>query len=189
MVQAKTVLSDPDLIQLNSRKPVLRVERNTPRNNHGSQSVRPTVDSFLENRVSKAMAYLHRWVSDQSLGTCFSRATRFKFPMRAMSSPAVAFIEKGRLPNHGSQSTEGFIPLVPDFVIEFRSRNDRLDTLQAKMHEYTDNGVRLGWLIDRHNHQAFVYQADGTVTQYPATAILSGEAVVPGFKLVLKRLL
>ncbi len=30
---------------------------------------------------------------------------------------------------------------------------------------------------------------DGTVTQYPTTATLDGEAVVPGFKLVLKILL
>jgi hypothetical protein len=47
----------------------------------------------------------------------------------------------------------------------------------------------LGWVIDRQNQQAFVCRADGLITQYPATAILSGEDVVPGFKLGLKYLL
>ncbi len=57
------------------------------------------------------------------------------------------------------------------------------------MAEYIANGVRLGWLIDRHNQQAFVYRIDNSITQYPATATLSGEDVVPGFTLPLKKLL
>ncbi len=44
-------------------------------------------------------------------------------------------------------------------------------------------------LIDRKNQQALVYRQDGSITQYPQTAILSGEDVVPGFTLPLKRLL
>ena len=57
------------------------------------------------------------------------------------------------------------------------------------MEEYIANEVQLGWLIDRQNQQALVYRSDGTVTQYPATAILSGENVVPGFSVALKKLL
>ncbi len=57
------------------------------------------------------------------------------------------------------------------------------------MEEYIANGVWLGWLIDRKNRQGLVYRADGTITQYPATATLSGEDVVPGFMLVLGKLL
>ncbi|MHC5779567.1 hypothetical protein [Nostoc sp.] len=44
-------------------------------------------------------------------------------------------------------------------------------------------------LIDSKNQQALVYRRDGSITQYPATAILSGEDVVPGFMLALKKLL
>jgi Uma2 family endonuclease len=55
--------------------------------------------------------------------------------------------------------------------------------------EYIANGVRLGWLINIHNQQAFVYRIDNSITQYPATATLSGEDVVPGFTLPLKKLL
>lgn len=82
-----------------------------------------------------------------------------------------------------------FLNLAPDFVIEIRSKTDSLETLQAKMQEYIENGVRLGWLIDRQNQQAWVYRADQSVTQYPATAILNGEDVVPGFTLRVKSLM
>ncbi|BAS55830.1 hypothetical protein NIES2135_48790 [Leptolyngbya boryana NIES-2135] len=57
------------------------------------------------------------------------------------------------------------------------------------MQEYIENGVKLGWLIDRQNKTAYVYRADGSITQYPESATLSGEDVVPGFTLALKVLL
>jgi len=87
------------------------------------------------------------------------------------------------------EGEDEFLNLAPDFVIEIRSKTDSLEALKAKMQEYIDNGVKLGWLIDHKNRQAWVYRADGTITQYPATATLSGEDVVPGFELLLKRLL
>ena len=43
---------------------------------------------------------------------------------------------------------EQFPPLCPDFVAELRDGTDNLAALDAKMHEYIDNGARLGWLID-----------------------------------------
>lgn len=74
-------------------------------------------------------------------------------------------------------------------VIEIRSSTDSLEKLKRKMQEYIENGVRLGWLIDRQNQQALVYRTDGTVTQYPAGATLNGEDVVPGFTLSLSKVL
>lgn len=115
-----------------------------------------------------------------------------------MRSPDAAFVAKGRLPQNWDQQEDKFISVAPDFVIEIRSKSDSLETLKEKMQEYIENGVRLGWLInleeisataDRKNQCAFVYRADDSITQYPASAILNGEDVVPGFTLALKILL
>ena len=57
------------------------------------------------------------------------------------------------------------------------------------MANYIDNGVKLGWLIDRINRRAFVYRADGSITQYPENAMLEGEDVIPGFTIALQKLL
>jgi Uma2 family endonuclease len=57
------------------------------------------------------------------------------------------------------------------------------------MQEYIANGVKLGWLFDRKHQQVLVYRADNSITQYPITAILSGENVVPGFTLAAQSLL
>jgi len=66
-------------------------------------------------------------------------------------------------------------------VIELRSRTDDLATLQAKMQEYLDSGVRLGWLFDPQDQQVEVYRQgqDKEVKSLPVQ--LSGEAVLPGF--------
>ena len=51
------------------------------------------------------------------------------------------------------------------------------------MQEYLANGVKLAWLIDRYNQQALVYRQDGSITQYPPDATLSGEDIVTEFQL------
>lgn len=106
-----------------------------------------------------------------------------------MRSPDAAFVSKERLPSGWDEGEDKFLHLAPDFVIEIRSKSDNLEILKAKMEEYRANGVRLGWLIDRFNRHALVYRQDGSITQYSADAILSGEDVVKRFTLVLKVLL
>ena len=50
-----------------------------------------------------------------------------------------------------------FIPLAPDFALELMSPSDNLIDTQAKMREYLDNGVRLGWLINPEAQQVEIY--------------------------------
>jgi Uma2 family endonuclease len=82
-------------------------------------------------------------------------------------------------------STDVAFPLVvPDFVIELRSKTDNLKTRQAKMLEYRTNEVRLGWLINPQQQQIEIYRLnceEVEVLQSPTT--LSGEDVLAGFTL------
>jgi Uma2 family endonuclease len=177
--------SDEDLMRMSSENPELRFERNA----NGTLETMPPTGGISGNREIKAGAYLLNWVESKDLGEVFSSSTGFRLPNTAVKSPDAAFVAKGRLPSGWDQQEDQFINLAPDFVIEIRSQNDSLEKLKAKMAEYIANGVRLGWLIDRQNQQSFVYRIDNSITQYPATATLSGEDVVPGFTLPLKRLL
>jgi Uma2 family endonuclease len=67
--------------------------------------------------------------------------------------------------------------------LELKSPTDRLSTLQAKLEEYIENGVKLAWLIDRETDRVEVYRPgrDKQVFEKPAT--LSGEEILPGFVL------
>lgn len=79
---------------------------------------------------------------------------------------------------------EKFPPLCPDFVIELRSRTDRLTPLQEKMQEYLQSGLRLGWLINPQDHQVEIYRLNQPVETLPYPVTLSGEDVLPGFNLI-----
>lgn len=185
MVKTQLFIADQELMQMSSQNPQLRFERNSD----GTLVTMPPTGKISGNRELKAGYYLMGWVDSHDLGETFGSSTGFKLANGAIRAPDAAFVAKERLPEGWDESEDEFFNLAPDFVIEIRSKTDSLDGLKSKMEEYIANGVRLGWLIDRKNRQAWVYREDGTITQYPATATLSGEDVVPGFTLELGRLL
>jgi Uma2 family endonuclease len=48
------------------------------------------------------------------------------------------------------------------------------------MEEYRENGVRLGWLIDRASKQVFIYRENGSIEIKQGVSVtLSGEDVLP----------
>lgn len=182
VMPAISTLTDEELMQLSAKNPELRFERNAD----GSLVTMAPTGGISSNREIKAGSRLNVWVEDHDLGEVFSSSGGFKLPNGAIRSPDAAFVAKGRLPVDWDQREDEYVPLAPDFVIEIRSKNDSLSGLQEKMREYIEQGVRLGWLIDRKNRTAYVYRSDGSVMQVPESAVLSGEDVVPGFMLVLK---
>lgn len=185
MAPITSIISDADLMQLSSRNPELRFERNAD----GTLVTMTPIGKISSNREAKAITRLSIWVEKENLGEVFSSSGGFKLLNGAVRSPDAAFVAKERLSLGWDEGEDEFLKLAPDFVIEIRSKSDNLDVLKAKMEEYRENGVRLGWLIDRHNCQALVYCQDGSITQYPPDAILNGEDVVPGFTLALSVLL
>ena len=181
MVQS-TLIVDEELRQLSAMNPELRFERNAD----GSLVTMPPTGGISGNREAKAIMKLGLWVESTASGECFSSSTGFKLPNGAIRSPDAAFVAQQKLGEDWDQGQDEFISAVPDLVIEIRSKSDDLEALKSKMQEYIENGVSLAWLIDRRNQQALVYRSDGSVTAYPKTAVLDGEAVAPGFQLDLQ---
>jgi Uma2 family endonuclease len=93
----------------------------------------------------------------------------------------VTWIEKSKLEDISPDIA--FPEVVPDFVIELRSKSDSLKTLREKMAEYRSNGVRLGWLINPQNKQVEIYRLGQDVEVLQSPTMLSGEDVLPGFTL------
>ena len=73
-------------------------------------------------------------------------------------------------------------------MIELRSPSDSLRDVQAKMAEYTENGARLGWLIDPQTRQVHVYRPGQDVEVLNAPDSVSGGTVLQGFSLDLTRI-
>jgi Uma2 family endonuclease len=107
-------------------------------------------------RNSKLNSRVDVWNEQASLGEVFDSSGGFTLPNGAVRSPDVTWIEKSKL--EGISPDIAFPEVVPDFVIELRSKSDSIKTLRAKMEEYRSNGVRLGWLINPQKQQVEIYR-------------------------------
>jgi Uma2 family endonuclease len=127
------------------------------------------------------------WNEQNELGRAFDSSGGYDFTAfdGGKPSPDVSWVEKSRLEG---VNIVGFIPVVPDFVIELRSATDNLKPTQEKMREYQRVGVKLGLLINPRNKQVEVYRpgCEPEILECPNT--VSCEDVMPGFILSLKKI-
>ena len=123
------------------------------------------------------------WNRRTKLGKVFSSSTIFKLPNGGDRSPDAAWVTLDRWNGLTREQQKKFPPLCPDFVIELRSESDRLKPLQAKMQEYLESGLRLGWLINPQDQMVEIYRAgqDAETGSFPVA--VSGEDVLPEFVL------
>jgi len=123
------------------------------------------------------------WNRATQLGIVLDSSTGFHLPNGAYFSPDAAWVSLGQWESLTLEQQEKFLPLAPDFVIELRSKSDRLPQLQAKMQEYIDNGTRLAWLLNPQNRAVEIYRPGQPPELLSNPAQLSGEDVLPGFVL------
>jgi len=101
-------------------------------------------------------------------------------------SPDVAWVERSRWDSLTPEQKSKFSPICPDFVLELLSPTDNLSTTQAKMQEYLNSSVRLGWLLNPEDRQVEIYRPGQPVEILQAPATLSGKSVLPNFTLNLE---
>ena len=129
------------------------------------------------------------WNKETKLGYVFDSSSGFTLPNSAVRSPDASWISKERYEALDKNEVKKFAHICPDFVIELMSETDVLKDLKLKMQEWIDNGCKLAWLIDRKEEQIYIYKpAHEALIIEGFEANLSGEDVLKGFSLDLKRL-
>jgi len=175
-------LDDEALFELCRLNPQLHIERNA----EGDLEVMTPAGGTSSHRNAEILFALMRWAHRDGQGIAFDSSGGFVLPNGAMRSPDAAWVLRSRLADLSPEAKDRFLPLAPDFVVELRSPSDSLDALRAKMAEYAEQGVRLGWLIDPAERRVFVYRGTES-TEYLVDAVrVSGEPVLPGFELDLR---
>jgi Uma2 family endonuclease len=138
-------------------------------------------------RNSNLNGQLWAWNERTNLGKVLDSNTGYDFAAvgGGILAPDASWIANERI---AGVDLNRFCPISPDFVIELRSSTDRLAQLQAKMLEYREYGVRLGWLIDPQDRTVAVYRIDREVEILASPNSVSGEDVLPGFVLNLAKI-
>ena len=147
----------------------------------------PTGGESGSRNLSISVQFGNWCEANEDLGEGFDSSTGFILPNGARRSPDASWVSRTRWEALTAQERKGFVPLCPDFLVELRSASDSLSTLQEKMREYRENGARLGWLIDPQNRRVEIYRQQNEVEILIDPAELSGEDVLPGFVLNLRR--
>lgn len=173
--------SSADFAAFAVENPDLRLELNK----EGEMIVMMPVGPVGSNRNGRLTARLFNWADQDATGIAFDATAGFKLPNDAERSPDASWIRLERWEALTREEQETFSPLCPDFVVELRSRSDRLKTVQAKLEEYIENGAQFGWLIDPLKKQVHIYRPDAAVEILDNPSEVSGEPLLPGFILKL----
>lgn len=175
-------LTDDQFYQLCRNNPDVKFERNAK----GEIIVMPPTGGETGNQNSEINADFVIWNRQIKLGKVFDSSTCFKLPNGADRSPDVSWIKQERWDALTPEQKEKFPPIAPDFVLELMSPTDTLKETQSKLQEYMDNGVKLGWLINRKTRRVEIYRQGQEVEVLQSPTELSGEEVLPRFVLNLQ---
>ena len=172
--------SDEELNAIDSANEHLRIETNAD----GDFEILPPPFPDTSRKNLEIDFQLGTWAKQDLTGVCFESSAKFTLRNGAKRMPDASWILKER---YFSLSTvereERFSLIAPDFVLELRSKSDRLPNLLRKMSEYVENGVRLAWMIDPAEKLVHIYRGDGSTQILDNPAKVSGEDVLNGFEL------
>ncbi len=155
----------------------MRIERTS----QGDLNIMPPTGGESGRQSGEAFYQLAAWSKRDGTGISFDSSTGFWLPNGAERSPDAAWVRRERWEELTAAEREEFPPLAPDFVIEVRSRSERLRDLQAKLQEYVENGVRLAWLIDPFERRVEIYRPNVVPLDVDNPATLNGEPELAGF--------
>lgn len=171
-------LTDEQFAQICQHNRDLRFERTA----QGELVIMAPTGGETGSRNLSLGSQLWQWNQTHKLGKGFDSSTGFKLPNGSTRSPDVAWVRLERWNALSPEQQRRFVPLCPDFAVELKSPSDDLTDRQAKMQEYLDNGLQLGWLIDPEQRQVEIYRLGQPVECLTHPKPLSDETVLPGLK-------
>jgi Uma2 family endonuclease len=177
-------ITDEQFFLLCQQNRDLRFERTAG----GDVIVMPPTGGAMGNRNAEITRQLGNWTKANGTGAAFDSSTGFRLPNGADRSPDAAWVRRERLAGLTPRQKERFLPLCPDFVIELRSPTDNLEAVEVKMEEYIANGTQLGLLLDPETRRVHVYRPGAEVEVIENPESVSGDPVLPGFRLDLREI-
>ncbi|MEM7066735.1 MAG: Uma2 family endonuclease [Cyanobacteria bacterium P01_B01_bin.77] len=183
-IELPTIATDQDFINFCLANRALRIERTV----QGKIIVTPLAFSDTGASNFKLAVEVGKWIDRDGTGIGFDSSTGFTLPNGATRSPDISWIRLERWNALTPEQQKSFAPICPDFVIELRSASDTLKSLQEKMQEYLDNGLQLGFLIDRKNKTVYIYRPEQPIEILQNPDVVNAEPELPGLALVMAKI-
>jgi Uma2 family endonuclease len=128
-------------------------------------------------------ALLRNWVRPRKLGRVVGSSAGFRLPNSDLRAPDVSFVCADRL----KRSTEDYAELVPDLVVEVKSKTDSLDKLRKKIQDFMNLGSQVGILINPKTRIVEV-SSNGETVIFKDGDILTLPDLLPGWKVAISEI-
>jgi len=184
---AQSGLTDEEFYAFCQRNPSIRFEREPD----GKLIIMPNTGGKTGKLNFRLYSLFFPWLESSQSGEMFDSSTAFRLADGSTRSPDASWVRFDRWNALTEREQEQFPPLCPDFVVELMSVTDTLASAKAKMtNVWIANGCRLAWLIDPKAQTTHIFRANGEIQIINGfDKVLSGENVLEGFTLDLKRLM
>jgi Uma2 family endonuclease len=127
---------------------------------------------------------LGNWIKPRKLGRIFDSSGGFIMPNTDLRAPDVSFVSAQRL----KRTVRDFGNLVPDLVVEIKSKTDRVSKLEDKLKLFLELGAKVGILINPDELTVTVYRPDGKITLLTEDDKLTVSELFPGWEIAISEL-
>jgi Uma2 family endonuclease len=177
-------MNDDELLKFCAANELLQIERDS----NGELIVMSPNNAEGSSFEVEVLTELSNWARADGRGKVFGSTAGFTLPDNSMRAPDASWISLKRWNALTGEQRRSFAPICPEFVIEIRSKSDRLKTLRAKMEMWIANGAELAWMIDPERKAIEVYCPGEQPEIHDNPSSVQGSGPVRGFELVMANL-
>lgn len=124
---------------------------------------------------------LGMYVKANKLGIVYAAETGFKLESNpdTVLAPDVSFIARDRVGQISKRYREG----APDLAVEVISPGERQAKIEKKVGQWLQLGACVVWIVNPQTRLVTIYRPDGSVTVLSELDELTGDDLVPGFRI------
>jgi Uma2 family endonuclease len=126
---------------------------------------------------------LFAYATEKAIGNVLGAETGFVLSRNpdTVRAPDIGFVRASRIPP--GEETVKFWEGAPDLAVEVLSPSDTIDEVEEKVDDYLAAGTMLVWVVNSRRKTVTVYRPNQQPVLLSETDELSGEEVVPGFRI------
>ncbi len=177
-------MTDEELMRFSWLNEALRIEQES----NGDLLIMSPTGMEGSGANAELTLELGLWARQDGRGKVFDSNAGFRMPDGSVRSPDASWVSWQRWNALSREEQRRFSRVIPEFVVELRSVNDRVPDLQAKMEMWLAQGTELAWLIDPERRVVEIYRTGQEPETVEGASAVFGDGPVGGFVLELARI-
>lgn len=143
-----------------------------------------------ESRIASLINfYLMEYLLVHDMGFVSGETGPYRMKTKNVRMPDVAFIAWSKFSSREAAYEPSVSPASPNLVVEVLSESNTKKEMEKKLIEYMETGVELIWIVNPKKRLVTVHRPGSEPEVLTSKDKLSGEKVLPGFKLEISKFL